>query len=167
MRKIIFLMMLLLIICTKIVCATPVTIVNGQNVITEDLLSSAFPDPNTTEFGDQFTGPSGTTYVFNPTGDVKVWGQIGGTASFIPVGIWVVIAEGDNDDGGLIESEDISNLNTQDQGSEPDPNDTEIGDTFTGPSGTEYILEEENISQEEEEALAQLGFEPSGVWVKQ
>jgi len=74
--------------------------------------------------------------------------------------------DGENDDGGLIESEDISNLNTQDQGSEPDPNDTEIGDTFTGPSGTEYILEEENISQEEEEALAALGYSPAGVWVE-
>ena len=91
MKKIIFLM-ILLIIFAKIGCATPVTAVNAQNVTTEDILSPAFPDPNTTEFGDQFTGPSGTTYVFNPTGDSIILKTTGGYAE-VPVGIWVVVDE--------------------------------------------------------------------------
>lgn len=65
----------------------------------------------------------------------------------------------------LIETEDISNLKPEDQGSEPDPDDTEIGDTFTGPSGTTYILKPENISDQEREDLANLGYAASGVWV--
>jgi len=99
MKKIIFLMILLIIcttICTTIGFAdfmlTPVTAVNAENVTTEDILSEEFPDPNTTEFGDQFTGPSGTTYVFNPTGDSIILKTTGGYAE-VPVGIWVVVDE--------------------------------------------------------------------------
>jgi len=64
-----------------------------------------------------------------------------------------------------IETEDISNLKPQDQGSEPDPDSTEIGDTFLGPSGTEYILKPENLSDQEIEDLANLGYVGSGVWI--
>jgi len=94
MKKIIFLMILLM-ICTTIGFADfmliPVTIVNAQNVTTEDILSSAFPDPNTTEFGNQFTGPSGTTYVFNPTGDNINLKLTTGGYLMVPVGIWVPV----------------------------------------------------------------------------
>jgi len=97
MKKIFFLT-ILLIICTTIGFAngsTPANAVNAQSVTTEDILSSAFPDPNTTEFGDQFTGPSGTTYVFNPTGDnINLKLTTGGYLT-IPVGIWVVLDEDD------------------------------------------------------------------------
>jgi len=121
----------------------PVTIVNAQNVTTEDILSSVFPDSNTTEFGDQFTGPSGTTYVFNPTGGIKVCGQIGERASSIPVGIWVAVDESDK----IIYSTPVTIVNAQNVTTEdilssafPDPNTTEFGDQFTGPSGTTYVF---------------------------
>jgi len=70
-----------------------------------------------------------------------------------------------NGSNGLIEAEDISNLQGMDQGSEPDPDNTSIGTTFTGPSGTTYVLQEENLSEQEIQDLANLGFSPAGVWV--
>jgi len=72
----------------------PINAVNGQNVTTGDILSSAFPDPNTTVVEDQFTGPSGTNYVCQPTGDTIILNGV-----VTPVVIWVPVS---TDTGGTI-----------------------------------------------------------------
>jgi len=68
-------------------------------------------------------------------------------------------------DDGLIEAEDVSYVKDEDQDLVPNPNDTAIGDTFVGSTGTTYKLQEENISDQEKKDLADLGFIASGVWV--
>jgi len=68
--------------------------------------------------------------------------------------------------GGLAVSNDISNLNDADMGSEPDPGEVEIGDTFTGPSGTTYVLQTENLTPEEQEYYNSNGLSTDGVWVE-
>ena len=159
--------MILLIIFAKIGCATPVTAVNAQNVTTEDILSPAFPDPNTTEFGDQFTGPSGTTYVFNSTGDnINLKLTTGGYLT-VPVGIWVVVDEDDE----IVYPTPITAVNAQNVTTEdilspafPDPNTTEFGDQFTGPSGTTYVFNStgDNVNLETTGGYVNV---PVGEWV--
>lgn len=67
--------------------------------------------------------------------------------------------------GAGIEAEDISNVKEVDLDSVLSPDESEIGSTFTGPSGVTYRLQEEKISEQEIEDMAQLGFVGSGVWV--
>jgi len=45
------------------------------------------------------------------------------------------------------------------------PDEAEIGDTFVGSSGITYVLQEENISNEEEAYYNSWGLDCSGVWV--
>jgi len=73
---------------------------------------------------------------------------------------------GGNGDNELAESWDIGD--TEDNGDDwlDIPDEAEIGDTFTGSSGTTYELEEENISSEEEEYYNDNGLDASGVWTE-
>jgi len=73
---------------------------------------------------------------------------------------------GGNGGDELAGSNDVSNIQDEDFGSEPDPDDVNIGDTFTGPSGATYELEEENLTSEEEEYYNDNGLSADGVWVE-
>jgi hypothetical protein len=77
---------------------------------------------------------------------------------------WIIIDK-DNLASSLIRSIDVSNIKSEDEMSDPDPDYVEIGDTWTGPSGTTYKLQEEDLAPGEEEYYNSWGLDCSGVWI--
>ncbi|MFA5392197.1 MAG: hypothetical protein WC306_00675 [Candidatus Paceibacterota bacterium] len=69
-------------------------------------------------------------------------------------------------DGSLVKSWDVGDTEKNEDDWLDIPDEAEIGDKFTGSSGIIYILNEENISFEEEKYMSEIiGISCDGVWV--
>jgi len=71
------------------------------------------------------------------------------------------------DDNGLATSYDVGDTANNGDDWLDIPDEAEIGDTFTGSSGTNYELQEENLAPGEEEYYNNIiGISADGVWVE-
>ena len=79
---------------------------------------------------------------------------------------WIILDDSSISEVKLTTSWDVSNTTNHGDDWLDVPDEAEIGDTFTGSSGTTYELQEENLAPEEEKYYNSNGFDCSGVWVE-